>query len=183
MAVFPVSVNLSVRQLSQTNLAQRVKVVLQETKLQAGDLELELTEGIMMVDTQAAMSFLTQMHEMGVRLSLDDFGTGFSSLSYLKRMPLDRLKIDQSFVRDIGIDENDAAIVRSIISLGHRFKLRVIAEGVETLEQMDFLRLRGCDEIQGYYFSYPLPAAEFAKFVMSFPISIDLENPQFKSQR
>ncbi len=169
MAAFPISVNVSVRQLRQTNLAQLVKDVLEETRLHPGDLELELTEGIMMVDTQAAMAFLTQMHEMGVRLSIDDFGTGYSSLSYLKRMPLDRLKIDQSFVRDIEIDENDAAIVRSIISLAHRFKLRVIAEGVETSEQMDFLRIRGCDEIQGFYFSHPLPADEFVKFIKSHP--------------
>ncbi len=174
IAEFPISVNLSVRQLRQTNLAQLVQDVLQETRLQPGDLELELTEGIMMVDTQAAMKFLTQMHELGVRLSIDDFGTGFSSLSYLKRMPLDRLKIDQSFVRDIEMDENDAAIVRSIISLGHRFKLRVIAEGVETQEQMDFLRIRGCDEIQGFYFSHPLPADEFVKFVVNYPT---LPNP------
>lgn len=165
MAVFPISVNLSVRQLRQADLAQLVNDVLQETRLRPDDLELEITEGIMMVDTQASMAFLTQMHELGVRLSIDDFGTGFSSLSYLKRMPLDRLKIDQSFVRDIEIDENDAAIVRSIISLGHRFKLRVIAEGVETLEQMDFLRIRGCDEVQGFYFSHPLPADEFVKFI------------------
>jgi diguanylate cyclase (GGDEF)-like protein/PAS domain S-box-containing protein len=169
MAAFPVAVNLSIRQLRQPALAQRVAEVLEETGLHPHDLELELTEGIMMGDTEAAMVFLAQMHELGVRLSIDDFGTGFSSLSYLKKLPLDRLKVDQTFVRDIETDESDAAIVRSIISLGHRLKMRVIAEGVETLEQLDFLRVRGCDEIQGYYFSRPLPAEEFARFIGSNP--------------
>jgi len=124
----------------------------------------------MMNEVQATMAFLDQMHELGVQLAIDDFGTGYSSLSYLKKMPLDRLKVDQSFVRDIATDENDAAIVRSIISLGHQFKLQVIAEGVETLEQLDFLRTRGCDEIQGYYYSRPLPPEEFAIFINSNPV-------------
>ena len=167
MPVFPVSVNLSIRQLRQPDLAQIVESLLEEMGLQPNDIELELTEGIMMDDTPAAMTFLTQMHELGVRLSIDDFGTGFSSLSYLKNLPLDRLKIDQSFVRDIGTDVSDAAIVHSIISLGHRLKLSVIAEGVESLEQLDFLRVRGCDEIQGYYFSRPLPVDEFVSFIKS----------------
>ncbi len=169
MPVFPVAVNLSIRQLRQPNLAHLVATALEEMRLQPSDLELELTEGIMMGDTQAAMTFLTQMHELGVRLSIDDFGTGFSSLSYLKKMPLDRLKIDKSFVRDIKTDESDAAIVRSIISLGHRLKLRVVAEGVETQEQLDFLRVRGCDEMQGYYFSHALPVEEFVRFINSPP--------------
>jgi EAL domain-containing protein (putative c-di-GMP-specific phosphodiesterase class I) len=109
------------------------------------------------------------MHEMGVQLSIDDFGTGYSSLNYLKNLPVDKLKVDQSFVRDIEVDSSDAAIVRSIISLGHRLDLRVIAEGVETLAELDFLRMRGCDEIQGYYFSRPLPADEFERFIHSNP--------------
>ncbi|MDO8369718.1 MAG: EAL domain-containing protein [Candidatus Nitrotoga sp.] len=170
MAKFPVSVNLSVRQLRQPDLAQMIVAVLEETGLHPNDLELEITEGVMMCEAQTSMAFLTQMHELGVQLAIDDFGTGYSSLSYLKKMPLDRLKVDQSFVRDIAADENDAAIVRSIISLGHQFKLQVIAEGVETLEQLDFLRTRGCDEIQGYYYSRPLPAKEFAMFVNSNPV-------------
>ncbi len=169
MAVFPVSVNLSIRQLLQPNLAQQVIAILEETGLGPGDLEFEITEGIMMGDTQAAMVFLTRMHELGVRLSIDDFGTGYSSLNYMKKMPLDRLKVDRSFVRDIVTDANDAAIVISIITLGRQFNLQVVAEGVETLEQLDFLRRCGCDEIQGFYFSHPLPADEFAQFIKSEP--------------
>jgi diguanylate cyclase (GGDEF)-like protein/PAS domain S-box-containing protein len=170
MLIFPVSINLSVRQLRQPGLAQMIASVLEETGLHPKDLELEITEGVMMGEVQAAMAFMTQMHELGVQLAIDDFGTGYSSLSYLKKMPLNRLKVDQSFVRDIVTDENDAAIVRSIISLGHQFKLQVIAEGVETLEQLDFLRTRGCDEIQGYYYSRPLPAEEFVMFVNGNPV-------------
>jgi diguanylate cyclase (GGDEF)-like protein/PAS domain S-box-containing protein len=166
---FPMAVNLSIRQLRQQTLADTVADVLKRNGLVGGDLELELTEGIMMGDTQSALDFLTRMHEMGVHLSIDDFGTGFSSLNYLKRLPLDKLKIDQSFVRDIETDDSDAAIVRSIISLGHRLNLQVIAEGVETHEQLDFLRVRGCDEIQGYYFSRPLTADKFVEFVKSNP--------------
>jgi EAL domain-containing protein (putative c-di-GMP-specific phosphodiesterase class I) len=123
----------------------------------------------MMGDTKKAMEFLTRMHQLGVQMSIDDFGTGFSSLNYLKNLPVNKLKIDQSFVRDIETDESDAAIVRSIISLGHRLDMKVIAEGVETLEQLDFLRIRGCDEIQGYFYSRPLVATDFLKFVLSDP--------------
>jgi diguanylate cyclase (GGDEF)-like protein/PAS domain S-box-containing protein len=169
LPAFSVAVNLSIRQLRQANLAQLVRTVLEENQLCPEDLDLELTEGIMMADTEIAMMFLTQMHELGVRLSIDDFGTGYSSLSYLKKLPVHKLKIDQSFVRDIVIDENDAAIASSIITLGHQFNLRVVAEGAETREQVEFLRVRGCDEIQGYYYCHPLPADEFAQFVQDHP--------------
>lgn len=169
MPVFPVAVNLSTRQLRQPNLADVVEKILKENGLSPENLELEITEGIMMGDTKKAMEFLTRMHELGVQMSIDDFGTGFSSLNYLKNLPVNKLKIDQSFVRDIETDESDAAIVRSIISLGHRLDLKVIAEGVETLEQLDFLRIRGCDEIQGYFYSRPLVAVDFLKFVLSDP--------------
>jgi len=180
MPLFPVAVNLSIRQLSQPNLAELVVEVLEQAGLRPDDLELELTEGIMMGDTPIAIEFLAQMRKIGVRLSIDDFGTGFSSLNYLKKLPLDRLKIDQSFVRDIETDVSDAAIVHAIISLGHRLKLRVIAEGVETLEQLDFLRIRGCDEIQGYYFSHPLPVEEFVNFVNSI-LKLDEVTGKFDS--
>ena len=144
--------------------------MLEESGLEPQYLELEITEGIMMGDNQIAMRFLSEMHALGVQLSIDDFGTGFSSLSYLKNLPVHKLKIDQSFVRDIQTDESDAAIIRSIISLGHRLNLRVIAEGVETQEQLDFLRIRGCDEIQGYFYARPMPAESFAGFVKNLPL-------------
>ncbi len=169
MQAFPIAVNLSIRQLTQPNLADLIEGVLKENNLKPELLELEITEGIMMGDTKKAMEFLLRMHKLGVQMSIDDFGTGFSSLSYLKNLPVNKLKIDQSFVRDIETDESDAAIVRSIINLGHRLDLKVVAEGVETVEQLDFLRIRGCDEVQGYFYSRPLVAGDFLKFVNSNP--------------
>jgi EAL domain-containing protein (putative c-di-GMP-specific phosphodiesterase class I) len=169
MPAFPIAVNLSIRQLTQPNLADLIEGVLKENNLKPELLELEITEGIMMGDTKKAMEFLLRMHKLGVQMSIDDFGTGFSSLSYLKNLPVNKLKIDQSFVRDIETDESDAAIVRSIINLGHRLDLKVVAEGVETVEQLDFLRIRGCDEVQGYFYSRPLAAGDFLKFVNSDP--------------
>ncbi len=169
MAQFPVAVNMSIRQLNQPNLAEMVESILRETGLAPEWLELEITEGIMMGDTKVAMAFMQRMHEIGVKMAIDDFGTGFSSLSYLKNLRVHKLKIDQSFVRDIETDESDAAIVRSIISLGHRLDLEVIAEGVETAEQLDFLRIRGCDQMQGYLFSKPLPPAELVRFLSAVP--------------
>ena len=163
------AVNLSIRQLRQPALGEFVKSVLKESGLDARCLELEITEGIMMGDNQAAMRFLNEMHDLGVQLSIDDFGTGFSSLNYLKKLPVNKLKIDQSFIRDIETDEGDAAIIRSIISLGHRLNLKVIAEGVETQEQVDFLRIRGCDEMQGYFYARPLSADAFLEFVKDPP--------------
>jgi diguanylate cyclase (GGDEF)-like protein/PAS domain S-box-containing protein len=156
-----VSVNLSARQFAQKNLVQSIAAVLHETGLEPHYLEIELTESLVMTDVEHAIEMLRQLKLLGVKLSIDDFGTGYSSLSYLKRFPIDVLKIDQSFVRDIAVDFNDAAITVSIISLGHNLKLKVIAEGVETEEQLAYLRHHGCDEVQGYLFSRPLPAAEF----------------------
>jgi EAL domain-containing protein (putative c-di-GMP-specific phosphodiesterase class I) len=118
-----------------------------------------------MSDVTPAVELLHRMKSLGVKLSIDDFGTGYSSLSYLSRFPIDTLKIDRSFVADITHDANDAAIVTSIIALAHNLKLAVIAEGVETAEQLDYLRRHGCDEIQGYYFSRPLPADEFEQLI------------------
>ena len=166
---FTLSVNLSIRQLRQPTLGELVRKVLAEYGLEPGYLELEITEGIMMGDNKIALNFLSEMDELGVKLSIDDFGTGFSSLNYLKKLPVHKLKIDQSFVRDIETDESDAAIIRSIIALGHRLNLRVIAEGVETQEQLDFLRIRGCDEIQGYFYSRPLSPEDAARFIRNPP--------------
>ena len=156
-----VAVNLSARQFGAADLMASLEATLAETGLDAACLEIELTESLFMSDVTPAVELLHRMKALGINLSIDDFGTGYSSFSYLSRFPIDVLKIDRSFVADITHDANDAAIVSSIIALAHNLKLAVIAEGVETLAQLDYLRSHGCDEMQGYYFSKPLPAADF----------------------
>lgn len=158
-----VAVNLSARQFAQNDLVGMIAGVLEETGLDASCLEIELTESMIMTDVQQAIFTLQQLKELGVLISVDDFGTGYSSLSYLKRFPIDTLKIDQTFVRDINSDADDAAIVNAIISLAHNLRLSVIAEGVETEEQLEYLRRQGCDEMQGYYFSKPVPYDAFER--------------------
>ncbi len=160
-----VAVNLSSRQFRDAALPQLIAEVLQATGLPADSLEIELTESLMMEDVDVAIATMRELKGMGVHLSIDDFGTGYSSLSYLKRFPVDVLKIDQSFVRDIGHDASSSAMVAAMISLSHDLGLRVIAEGVETRDQLDYLLARGCDEVQGYYFSRPLGGREFEKLV------------------
>jgi EAL domain-containing protein (putative c-di-GMP-specific phosphodiesterase class I) len=127
--------------------------------------ELEITESVVMHDAGAAIALLQQLKSFGLKLSMDDFGTGYSSLSHLKKFPINKLKIDQSFVRNIMIDSDDAVIASTIISMGQNLRLTVIAEGVETVEQLAFLRQQGCHEMQGYYFSKPLPAEKFASLL------------------
>jgi len=158
----PVSVNLSPRQFRQKNLLQSIVDILTESKLDARYLELEITESTVMQRADEVVVTLARLDEIGVRLSIDDFGTGYSSLSYLKRFPVHKLKIDQSFVRDITTDADDAAIVRAIIAMARSLDILVIAEGVETEEQLAFLGKLLCDEYQGYLFSKPVPAGEFA---------------------
>lgn len=160
-----VAVNLSARQFGQKDLAQSIATILKETGLSPEFLEIELTESLVMTDVERAIGILRNLNDLGVMLSIDDFGTGYSSLSYLKRFPIDVLKIDQSFVRDITVDSDDAAIAVAIISLAHSLKLKVIAEGVETAAQLTFLRRNQCDQMQGYYFSRPQPAAEFMQML------------------
>ena len=163
-----VAVNLSACQFRQTMLRQQVKRILNDTGIAPEYLELELTESVIMDDIQTSSAVLRELKKMGVHISMDDFGTGYSSLSLLKRLPLDTLKIDQSFVRDITSDADDAAIVDAIISLAHSLRLRVIAEGVENNRQLDFLRSQGCDEVQGYLFSRPLPVAAIEAWLRDF---------------
>jgi len=158
-------VNLSAHQFRQADLTEMVCQALQDSGLEPELLELEVTESIMIQDLQTTITTLNQLHVIGIQISIDDFGTGYSSLSYLKRLPISKIKIDQSFVRDICADPDDAAIADAVISLGHSLKMQVIAEGVETAEQLDYLRAHGCDEMQGYYFSHPLPAEAFAELV------------------
>ena len=154
----PVSVNLSARQFRQRDIAERVEKVLSEFQLAPELLELELTESMVMHDPERAVASLRRLRSMGVRVSIDDFGTGYSSLSYLKRFEIDKLKIDRSFVSDIPHDANDMAIAGAVIALGKSLKLRVVAEGVETVGQFNFLRAQGCHDIQGFYFSRPVDA-------------------------
>ena len=169
-ANFPVqsmAVNLSARQFFDSKLLERVRLALAESGMRPEQLELEITESILMSNTEETMTLFAQLKRLGVKLSIDDFGTGFSSLAYLKRFHVDNLKIDHSFVRDIGTDPDDAAIVRAIVNLAQSLQLRVIAEGVETREQLDFLAACGCQEAQGYYFARPLPAVAVEQRVAS----------------
>jgi diguanylate cyclase (GGDEF)-like protein/PAS domain S-box-containing protein len=154
-----VSVNLSPIQFRHTGLVDSVADALADSGLDPGSLELEVTESFVMHDAERINVAMQSLKSLGVDIAVDDFGTGYSSLSYLKRFPVDRLKIDKSFVRDIDSDPDDAAIVRAIITLGHALNLRVVAEGVETAAHLDYLKLHGCDEVQGYYFSRPVPTA------------------------
>ena len=160
-----VSVNLSARQLDRPQLAEEVAEVLALARLDPGQLELEITEsGVMRNPTQAAAR-LQELRDLGVSLAIDDFGTGYSSLSYLRTFPLSTLKIDRSFVMDLPADEDAAALTAGIIGLAHRLRMKVVAEGVETLEQLGYLRANGCDEIQGYYLSKPISADDMSRFL------------------
>lgn len=161
-----VAVNLSARQFKEINLISSIEKILQDTGIVPELLELELTESVLMDHSEDLIATLNQLKSMGVKLAIDDFGTGYSSLSYLKRFPLGKLKIDQSFVKDIVGGGDDAAIVKAIIYLGHSLNLQVIAEGIESKGQMDFLTENLCDEGQGFYYSTPLSAMEFADFVV-----------------
>ena len=160
-----VAVNLSVRQLYDQGFALRVSEVLRRTGFPAQNLELEITESMVMRDAEGSIKLLQALRDTGVRIAIDDFGTGYSSLAYLKRFPIDCVKIDRSFIRDLPDDRDDASITRSIIALAHNMQLDVVAEGVETESQLAFLHAYGCDEIQGYLFSEPLDAAAFGRFL------------------
>ena len=160
-----IAVNVSASQFRQSNFVEAVRDVLQETGANPALLKLELTEGVVLSDVEQAIGRMKEIKALGVTFSLDDFGTGFSSLSYLKRLPLDQVKIDQSFVRDLSIDPNDAAIVRAIIAMTRSLGMDSIAEGVETLEQLDFLRSNGCTNYQGYLFGKPMPVQDWSDFL------------------
>jgi diguanylate cyclase (GGDEF)-like protein/PAS domain S-box-containing protein len=152
-----VSVNVSARQFQQRNIAQLVMSILEETGLEPQFLEIELTESTIMRNAEEAVGMLNELHALGISIAIDDFGTGYSSLGYLKRFPVDRLKIDRSFVSDIGASDDDETITSAIIALAHSLELQVIAEGVENAAQLDFLRARSCHEMQGFFFSKPMP--------------------------
>jgi len=163
--VVPIAINLSAVQFNSSDIIQRLSDGLKAHALEAQHVELELTESAVMRDPEGATSILNAIRGLGLKLSLDDFGTGNSSLAYLRRFPFDFLKIDRSFVTDITHNADDAKIATSIIALAHQLRLHTVAEGVETEGQLNFLRQQGCDEIQGYYFSRPIPADEFERLL------------------
>jgi diguanylate cyclase (GGDEF)-like protein len=160
-----VSVNLSASQFRDSGLVDGIRRALDDAGLQARYLEVELTESAVMSDPEKSIAILEQLSAMGVLVSVDDFGTGYSSMSYLRRFPIDKLKIDRVFIDEIVSRPEDASIVRAIVSLAHSLRLKVVAEGVETPAQLDFLKTAGCDEYQGYHFSRPLPAANFERLL------------------
>jgi len=161
------AVNMSAVQFRQSDIIETVTRILDEVQLPNECLELELTEAVAMHDPLAVIAVMNKLHARGIRMSIDDFGTGYSSLNYLKKFKVYKLKIDQSFIRDIGDDPDDKAIVVAIINMANSLGIQTIAEGVETAEQLAFLRLHGCDEVQGYFFSKPLPAEQFLEFAIA----------------
>ncbi|MEN3295058.1 MAG: hypothetical protein V7642_4311, partial [Burkholderiales bacterium] len=165
-APLPIAVNVSAVQFREKNFLEMVSRTLDKTGLDPRYLELELTESVTMQDIEYTITLLESLKKMGVGLAIDDFGTGYSSLSYLKRFPIDTLKVDRSFVKDIATEPDDAAITSAIISMAKILKQKVVAEGVETLQQFEFLRKEGCDMIQGYFFSEPLSAEDFERKIL-----------------
>jgi diguanylate cyclase (GGDEF)-like protein len=161
----PVAINISARQLEQKDFVKSISSILEKTKIENELLEIELTESILIQNSQKTSKKLIKLRKSGMKVAIDDFGTGYSSLAYLTNFPFDKLKIDQSFIRDIVTDKAAASLATSIISMAHRLGVRVIAEGVETEDQLKFLKNYKCDEIQGYYFSEPVPAEKFTELL------------------
>jgi len=160
-----VAINISAVELRAPGFVSGVRAILKETGLEPRYLELELTETVLIEDSRSVADVLNELKDIGVLLALDDFGTGYSSLSHLKRFPIDALKIDQSFVRDLTMDEDDAGIVTAVIGMGKSLHMLVVAEGVETREQLEVLQEHGCPQGQGYYFYRPVPAEEFGQLL------------------
>ena len=161
-------VNLSARQFQEPNVVERVVEILTTTGLPANLLELEITETIAMQNVEWTGKVLGELESLGVHLSMDDFGTGYSSLSYLQKFPFHSLKVDKSFVQDISMDQQDRAIAQAVIALGRALNLRVIAEGVETVEQLEVLRRMHCEDMQGFLFSRPIPALQATKLLTKY---------------
>jgi EAL domain-containing protein (putative c-di-GMP-specific phosphodiesterase class I) len=157
-----IAVNVSAMEFRNENFLENLFTILDETNLDPRVLELELTESVLMKHAASTATILRTLRERGMRVAVDDFGTGYSSLSYLRKFPIDAVKIDQSFIRQISTAGDDTTIVKAVIGMARGLKLRVIAEGVETLEELAFLRAYRCEEAQGYYFSRPVPSVQFA---------------------
>jgi EAL domain-containing protein (putative c-di-GMP-specific phosphodiesterase class I) len=170
------AVNVSAMEFQDEAFLEHLTLILHESGIDPRALELELTESALMKRVEATAAILRTLKESGVQIAVDDFGTGYSSLSYLRKFPIDSLKIDQSFVRQIGKGSDDAAIVTAVISMARSLKLRVVAEGVETAKELEFLKVHECDEAQGYYFGRPMPAPQFAALLRSgLPAAIRTE--------
>ncbi|HEY0799736.1 MAG TPA: EAL domain-containing protein, partial [Steroidobacteraceae bacterium] len=177
-----VAVNVSPLQFCQANFVKKVNAALKECSLDATYLEIELTEATLMNNAETSVALLEQLSELGVIVAIDDFGTGYSSMSYLQRFPIDKLKIDRSFISDVASNAGDASIVRAIISLAHGLRLKVIAEGVESEEQLAILRRMGCDQYQGFYRSAAVPAAEIERFALHEPLKTQGESDIDRTQ-
>jgi EAL domain-containing protein (putative c-di-GMP-specific phosphodiesterase class I) len=165
---FCLSINLSARQFNDPNLIETIKKTLKLHQLAPHQLELEITESTVIDNPRRAINTLNEMKQIGLKISLDDFGTGYSSLGQLKHYPIDTLKIDRSFIQEIPFDNDDKALTKAIITMGKTLGMTVVAEGVETAEQLEFLHEHGCDQIQGFYFQKPLPANEFDQWYRSY---------------
>jgi len=170
----PVSVNVSARSFQSPRLVDKIKWSLEEAEVSGDCLEIEITEATLMLDLERAADVLARLSGFGVSIAIDDFGTGYSSLSYLKRLPIHTLKIDQSFIIDVAFDNQDIAIVRSIIDLGHNLGYKVVAEGVESGMAWDMLNNLGCDSAQGFHVSHPLPEKHFASWLARSSASLTL---------
>jgi len=157
---------VSAKQFHQSDFVSQVQAVVQRHAINTKRLKLELTEGMLLDNIEEAIATMSALNEIGIRFSLDDFGTGYSSLQYLKRLPLDQIKIDRSFIRDINTDDNDKAIVHTIVAMARSLNIHVIAEGVETEEQRQLLLDRGCDHYQGYLFGKPVPIERFDEVLL-----------------
>jgi EAL domain-containing protein (putative c-di-GMP-specific phosphodiesterase class I) len=160
-----IAVNLSPAQFMHGDVVSLVHAILLETGLAPGRLELEITEGVLIEDFDRGLALLRRLKALGVRISMDDFGSGYSSLSYLQAFPFDKIKIDRAFVMNLGRNPQSAAIVRAVIGLGHGLEMSIVAEGVETQEQLNFLAEQGCDAVQGYFIGKPLPIGQYAALV------------------
>ncbi|MBX2831805.1 MAG: EAL domain-containing protein [Rhodospirillales bacterium] len=171
----PIAINLSPRQLIEGRITETISRILSETGTPAARIILEVTETVMMQEIKKSAAILDELRHLGLQIAVDDFGTGYSSLAYLKRLPINSIKIDRSFVRDVTIDSDDAAITKTIIAMGHNLGLRVVAEGVETTEQMDFLRESDCDEVQGFLIATPQPPAEIAQHILRLSAEAETE--------
>jgi EAL domain-containing protein (putative c-di-GMP-specific phosphodiesterase class I) len=172
LAPLSMAINVSPRQFSDENLLRDIDEALANSGMDPRLLQIEITESMVMLNVERAVQLLDEIQSRGVRLAIDDFGTGYSSMSMMKRFPIDTIKIDRSFVRDLPTNSEDKAIAQAIIGMGKALGLTIVAEGVETAEQNEFLRMNACDEIQGYLFSKPVPADKIAALVQQLPLIV-----------